>query len=65
MSYCQCGEDGMIVMECWECSREKCEDCATPMEITDQHCKENCCEPNEELSRLSARTDGYAGCKRR
>lgn len=40
MRYCDCGEDGMEVLECWKCGRSKCEDCATRREVEDQYCNE-------------------------
>jgi len=40
MRYCDCGENGIEVLECWKCGRNKCEDCATVHEIPDQYCNE-------------------------
>lgn len=48
MPYCDCGEDGMEVMECWKCGRSKCEDCATRREVEDQYCNE--CRAEEAKS---------------
>jgi len=40
MSCPNCREDGMLVLECWICGKEKCEDCATNAEVMDQCCVE-------------------------
>ncbi len=45
MSYCDCGEDGLRVLECQRCHRTKCEDCATRREVETQYC--NTCQQEE------------------
>jgi hypothetical protein len=38
--YCDCGSDGLEVLDCWQCGRTRCEDCASGAEVLDQCCRE-------------------------